>query len=105
MPNVKPGKLALNPDEREWVAMKWREIRRAQALADASNNTWKRINDEIVSYLDRSGVGDVVQRARIKSQSLSLGDALSVGKWHSENAQRHIDDVSLFLRLKELGIL
>lgn len=100
-----PGTLGLDDNEQEWVAAKWREIRRAQALADAANNEWHRLNDEIKSYLDRSGVSDIKQRALIKSESLTLKDAFSVGEWHAANSQRHIDDLALFLRMKELGVL
>lgn len=102
---IEPGSLNLTDTDREWVARKWWEIRRAQMLADAANNDWKALNAEVESYLDRSGVADIVQRARIKGENLALADALGVGKWQAENAQRHIDDVALFLRLKELGLL
>jgi hypothetical protein len=40
----------------------------------------------------------------MKSESLPLKDALDTGKWHSANAQRHIDDLHLFLKMKELGL-
>lgn len=91
--------------EREWVSRKWALIRASQQAADKCNNDWQRINAEIIDYLDRSHVTDWLERIRIKSQSLSLDDALTSGRWHAQNAQRHIDDVQLFLRLKELGLL
>lgn len=102
---VGPGVLDLTGDELEWINKKWKAIRRAQTLADAANNDWKRLNDEINNYIDRLGVADVQQRALIKGESLALKDALGVGQWHSADAQRHIDDAALFLRMKELKLL
>lgn len=101
----KAGKLNFTPEERKWIGLKWSRIRKAQQKADASNKSWNRINDELNSYLDRQGIWDVVQRAKIKGSSLPLADALGAGKWHAEESQRHIADVNLFLRLKELEIL
>lgn len=97
--------LPLSPQDHEWVTAKWALIRKSQQTADKANNDWTRINAEINDYLDRDGTHDIVQRAQVKSQSLALADAYDVGKWHAGNAQRHIDDVMLFLRLKELGVL
>lgn len=47
---------------------------------------WNRLNDEINSYLNRQGETDLVQRAKIKSESLPLQDALQAGKWWREKA-------------------
>lgn len=88
----------------KWVAFKWKEIRNAQKEADAANAKWKRLNDEITEYLDAKGITDVVQVADIKNQSLALNDALGTGNWHSRNAERHIADVQLFLKLHETGL-
>lgn len=100
-----PGDLGLAGGELEWVNAKWREIRKAQTDADAANNKWNRINDEIESYLDRSGIHGFLMRAEIKGQSLPLKDALGVGSWKAANAQRHIDDLGLFLEMKRLRLL
>lgn len=97
--------IALSPSEHEWLTAKWALIRKSQAVADKASNDWNRINDEIVSFLDRARITDVVQRARRKQESLALQDAYDVGSWHSRNAQRHIDDVQLFLQLKILELL
>lgn len=97
--------MELKKDEKEWLRLKWVKIRKSQQTADQSSNNWNRINGEINRYLDESGVVDVVQRSKIKSESLALKDALEIGKWHSAEAQRHIDDVQLFLRMKEMGVL
>lgn len=99
------AKVTLKPDEEKWVNSKWGLIRQAQMIADEANNRWKRINSEINDYLNRSGVEDIKQRTRIKGESIPLKDALETGKWHSGNAQRHIDDLMLFLKLKEMEIL
>jgi hypothetical protein len=103
--NPKPGKLQLTEQERNWVKLKWGKVRRAQREADKSGNEWNLLNDAINVYLDQSGESDIVQRTSIKSKSIPLKDALETGKWHSAEAQRHIDDIQLFLRLKELEIL
>lgn len=100
-----PGATGWSPDQRRWVALKWKRIREAQQTADASNNEWNRLNDEINDHMDRHGVTEVVQRAKVKGESLALKDALERGKWHAANAQRHIDDLMLFLKLKEMGLL
>lgn len=97
--------LALSPSEHEWLTAKWALIRKSQTIADKASNDWNRINDEIVDFLDRHSITDVVQRARRKQESLALQDAYDVGAWHSRNAQRHIDDVQLFLQLKSLELL
>jgi len=99
------GKLKLNAQERQWISLKWKKIRAAQVAADAAGNTWRRLNKEIEQFLDNSNERDIVQRASIKSQSLPLKDALETGKWHAAEAQRHIDDVNLFLHLKQLEVL
>lgn len=103
------GKLAplisMTPEERDWLSAKWREIRTAQTTADGSNSTWKQINAALNVWLDESGIKDVVQRQKIKGESLALKDALDVGKWHSANATRHIADVQLFLQMKQMGLL
>lgn len=92
-------------DERTWIKMKWGQIRTAQQLADESNNKWKRINAELNDWLDRKGEQDIVQRTKIKSESIALSDALATGNWHSRNAERHIHDVDLFLKLRAAGLL
>jgi hypothetical protein len=97
--------IELKKDEKEWLRLKWLKIRKSQQTADQSSNNWNRINGEINRYLDESGERDVVQRTKIKSESLALKDALEVGKWHSAEAERHIADVQLFLQMKELGVL
>jgi len=71
----------------------------------ASHDETQSIINAINVYLDQSGIVDIVQRARIKGESLPLKDALEKGKWHAQNAQRHIDDLMLFLKMKELGVL
>jgi hypothetical protein len=100
--------------EAKWVMSKWAEIRRAQILADEANNRWKRINAAInekhsTESARREARGDFAKsdlmKAQEKEASLPLKDALSMGNWHSRNAERHIHDVNLFLKLKEIGIL
>lgn len=100
-----PGSLGLTGDERRWVAAKWRLIRRSQTLADKASNDWEKVNAEVNDFLERSGITDPILAARQKVESLELQDAYETGKWHAQNAQRHIDDLSLFLQMKELGLL
>jgi hypothetical protein len=96
--------MGWTPAEAEWVRLKWAQIREAQKAADKANGDWKRINDEINDLLDRRGDYDIVQRNKIKGDSIALKDALATGTWHSRNAERHIHDVQLFLSLKDIGI-
>lgn len=108
------GEFRLDEAETKWVRAKWALIRAAQAQADAANNNWKEINAAIN---EKHAMEDVQRRKRndfpktdlMKSQekdaSLPLKDALSTGNWHARNAERHIHDLNLFLRLKELGVL
>lgn len=97
--------VSLTTDERLWVNRKWAKIRQAQQKADKSNLEWTGLSESLKSYLDASGITDVVQRAKITNESLALQDALETGKWHSAEAQRHIDDLMAFLKLKELRLL
>jgi hypothetical protein len=97
--------MRLPPKDREWIMLKWDKVRAAQQRADKAGNRWNKLNDEINDYLNRECITDLVQRDKIKSESLPLKDALEEGKWHSAEAQRHIADVQLFLRLRELEIL
>jgi hypothetical protein len=108
------GQFPLSLQEAKWVTAKWAQIREAQAKADQANNKWKEINAAIN---EKHAMEDVLRRKRgdfektdlMKSQekdaSLPLKDALSTGNWHARNAERHIHDLNLFLRLKELGVL
>lgn len=104
----------LSYNERQWIRSKWEKIRKSQRMADQSNSDWHRINDQInekhaSESKRRAERGDFpltdLLKAQAKSDSIALRDALEVGKWHSAESQRHIDDLSLFLRMKELGIL
>lgn len=97
--------MKLTNQEREWVHKKWAIIRRCQKNADQASNAWNRINDEINNRLIREGVMDLVQREEIKSKSLPLKSEFDKGKWNAAEAQRHIDDVQLFLKLRELEII
>lgn len=97
--------VELKADEKLWLRRKWAKIRASQAKADAASNSWSELNDAMNSYLDRSEIMDPVQRAKIKGENLGLKDGLATHRWHAEEAQRHIDDVNLFLRLKEMGAL
>lgn len=97
--------VSMTPEERTWLRLKWTEIRKAQTTADEANSKWQEVNGALNRWLDESGIIDVVQREKIKGESLALKGALDVGKWHSSNAQRHIADVQLFLQLKQMGIV
>lgn len=106
--------MELSSDEKRWIKLKWEQIRKSQQLADEANNRWKRLNAEINAKHDREDFrrterGEApltdLMKAQAKETSLPLRDALNMGNWHSRNAERHIHDVNLFLRLKELGIL
>lgn len=97
--------VELKADEQLWLRRKWAKIRTSQGKADSASNSWNELNDAVNVYLDQSGIMDPVQRAEIKGKNLGLKDALATHKWHAEEAQRHIDDVNLFLRLKEMGAL
>lgn len=106
--------VRLKSGEREWVRLKWEKIREAQQAADKANNEWQSINDAInkkhaAEDRRRSERGDYpmtdLMKAQAKDASLPLKDALGAGNWHARNAERHIHDLSLFLRLKEMGIM
>lgn len=96
--------IHINDNDRRWIARKWERIRKSQQMADQANKTWNELNGAINRWLDESGEVDIVQRAKIKGASLPLKDALAVGAWHSNEAMRHIADLQLFLKMKELGV-
>lgn len=95
----------LAETDREWLRRKWAIIREAHQEADKAIRKWRRLSDEVNDYLDRSGVTDIVQRAKIRSENLGLKDALGAGEWWRNEARAHSDDIQLFLRLKEMGLL
>jgi hypothetical protein len=106
--------MELSREENVWVRSKWKKIRDSQMAADQADIEWRRINEEInakheAENKSRKASGRAphtdLMVAEAKGASLPLGDALATGNWHSRNAERHIHDVELFLRLKELGIL
>lgn len=99
------GQPGWSADQRRWVKLKWERIRKSQQIADSSSREWNQLSDAINRYMDESGIVDIVQRARVKGESLPLAEAFERGKWHAAEAQRHIDDLQLFLRLKEMGLL
>lgn len=101
-------------NELQWVQKKWAMIRKSQLKADEANQLWNKINDEINWKHIREDerrrqradfpLTDLM-KVQAKEASIPLKDALSTGNWHSRNAERHIHDVNLFLKLKEMGIL
>ena len=106
--------MNLTESEIRWVRRKWDLIRASQMAADKANQEWNTIND---GFKEKFAADDArreergqfpltdLMKAQAKEASLPLKDALATGNWHSRNAERHIHDVTLFLRLKELGIL
>lgn len=101
----KPGSLYFAENEREWVHLKWGRIRDAMQQADTAVNKWERLSDEVNTYLDAHKITDIVQRTNIRGENLALSDALATGQWFRGVAQAHVDDLNLYLRLKELGLL
>ena len=105
--------IDLTATEKEWVKRKWSLIRASQQKADKANADWNRINDEINHKHEREDVRRAERRdfpltdlmkAQAKSASLPLRDALDTGNWHSRNAERHLLDLQVFLKMKELGV-
>lgn len=103
--NDSQSAIRLTSDEQTWLRKKWSNIRESQQRADRSSREWNRLNEGVNEYLDKSGVTDVVQRDKIKGQNLTMKGALATHAWHAAESQRHIEDVNLFLRMKELGVL
>lgn len=106
--------MKLTEGERLWVLERWKLIRESQNAADRANKVWHEINDAIKSKHHKEDQRRFaggrppktdLQKAEEKKASLALRDALDTGNWHSRNAERLTHDVTLFLRLKELGIL
>lgn len=101
----KTSVVHLTPVDRKWMRAKWQLIRESQIAADKANNEWKAMNESVNEWLDTMAVTDPLQRAQRKSTNLALSESLSTGNWHARNAERHIHDVNLFLRMRELGVL
>lgn len=97
--------LKLADRDVAWLRAKWRNIRESQQKADRAARDWSSLNDAVNRWLRDHYIDDPVQVTKIKGENLGLKDALSSHRWHSDEAQRHIDDVNLFLRMKELGVL
>ena len=96
------SKIRLSPDDRRWIEVKWKKIRASQQRADVAGNEWNELNSALNHHYRNE---DEVQKAKLKGANLALKDALETGKWHAAESQRHIDDLNLFLRLRELEIL
>lgn len=101
----KPVAPGMRSDEKEWVQSKWAKIRESQRKADKADREWNRMNEAFNDWLDAQSIADPLQRATRKSENLALKDALAVGNWHARNAERHIHDLQLFLKMKEMGLL
>lgn len=65
---------------------------------------WNRLNEEINSYLNTQGVTDIVQRDRVKSQSLPLQDAFGGGKWWREKAVYLATVIQAEIAMREAGL-
>lgn len=96
--------ITLTDMERRWLDAKWAKIRASQEKADAAGNQWTELNEAVKDWLKRSRISDPVQVAKIKGLNLELKDALSTHAWHAMEASRHIADLQLFLKMKELGL-
>jgi hypothetical protein len=92
-------------NDREWVRLKWEKIRTSMQEADRAGNTWNRISAEINEYMDRKGITDPLQRAKVKSESLALKDAFELGQFRRGEARAHMEDLNTYLRLREMGLL
>jgi hypothetical protein len=103
--SIKPGIAKLTPDERTWVGLKWTKIRNSQMIADREGNAWTELNAALNAKLDAEYVHDVVQRDKVKGQSLALKGHLQTHAWHRDEAQRHMADVALFLQMKDMEVL
>lgn len=97
--------MILNSKDRKWVLLKWAQIRESQKAADKANKDYEVLSDAINDKLDREKCTDVVARADRRGSSLALAELMGAGNWHARNAERHIHDVNLFLRMKELNVL
>ena len=101
----KTDTIYLTAEECEWVKRKWSLIRKSHTTADEALSTWRRLSAEIDDYLARKNVTDVLEKSRYRSESIALKNAFGESTWFRGEAQAHASDVSLFLRLKELGLL
>lgn len=97
--------LSFTDTDFEWVCRKWAIIRDFQQKADNAFAKSRRINDELNDYLDRNGVRDIVQRANIRQQSIPLLEAAEDLWAFRREAQAHMEDLNLYLKLKEVGLL
>ena len=100
-----PDQIFFSANDREWITRKWTIIRDAQQKADKAVNDWRKLSDEVNDWMDRTGLTDPLQRAKVKGENLTLNDLFALGQWYGKEAQRHIDDVNLFLHLKQVGLL
>jgi hypothetical protein len=97
----------------KWVRLKWARIRASQQKADEANSHWHRANNFINRQIEatdeqrlRSGQNPMtdLMKAQVKSDSLPLKEALALGKWHSDEAVRHLMDLQVFLKMEEMGV-
>jgi hypothetical protein len=82
--DLPPIPRQLSPNQYlTWLARKMRE---AVTMTQKLDAKWNRLNDELNTKLDAEGQYDVLQRAKIKGESLAFSDALNAGKWWREKA-------------------
>jgi hypothetical protein len=78
----------MQPSEahKEYIRILLKDLRAANRVVYKQDQRWKRLNYEMKSYLDRSGITDIHQRNKIAGESIALADALNTGKWWREKA-------------------
>lgn len=77
----------LSNDHRKYIGDLWKAMRASVQQAREQDRRWNRINDELNDLLDRKGDTDIVQREKIKGDSLALKNAYAAGQWHQGTAQ------------------
>lgn len=65
---------------------------------------WNKVNDELNDLLDRRGTTDIVQRTKIKGESLALRDALEGGKWWRDKATYLAAVIQAEMVMREAGL-
>lgn len=74
----------LPPEER---LVKLRQLlREAVAYTQMFDRLWNQKNDQLNDWLDRMGKHDVLQRATIKNENLTLQDYFGAGQWWRDKA-------------------
>jgi hypothetical protein len=78
----------LSPMQKEYISLQWRLLRQANAKAADFSRKWNVTNEAVEDHLNRAGVTDIVQRAKVKRENLTLAGYMDAWSFWEREAKR-----------------